>query len=81
MCRVEVSRLGYHAWKRRGLSARSMKDIELTGPIERAFGDAGGADASPKVHQTSVREGKVCGKNRIARIMREQGLVARCVRS
>jgi len=75
-----VSRFGYRSWKIRGKSARSQKDIELTESIERVFGEVGGIYGSPKIHEVLKREGVVVGKNRVARLMRENGLKARCAR-
>lgn len=81
MCRVfEVSRFGYHAWKRRGLSSKAKQDIVLTDAIERVFGEVDGIYGSPKIHQKLKQEGIEAGLNRVARIMQENGLKARCAR-
>ena len=81
MCRVfDVSRFGYHSWKTRGLSARAQKDIELTDSIEKVFGEVDGIYGSPKVHQALQREGIVVAENRVARLMQQNGLIARCAR-
>jgi transposase InsO family protein len=81
MCRVfDVSRFGYQSWKTRGPSARAQKDIELTQSIERIFGKSDGIYGSPKIHQALQHEGIVVGENRIARLMQENGLRARCAR-
>ncbi len=44
------------------------------------FGEYEGIYGSPKVHQVLVQEGLTVGVNRIARIMHEHGLKARCSR-
>ena len=81
LCRIyDVSRFGYRSWKSRGKSARSQKDIELTESIERIFGEVDGIYGSPKVHEALKQEGVVVGKNRVARLMQENGLKARCAR-
>lgn len=81
MCRLyTVSREGYYAWKARGLSKRAQKDIELTEHIERVFDTYDGVYGSPKVHQVLQQEGILSGQNRIARLMHENGLKARCTR-
>ena len=81
LCRIyEVSRFGYHSWKSRGASARSLKDAELTKDIERVFGAVDGIYGSPKIHESLVQEGFGVGRNRVARLMRENGLKARCAR-
>ena len=81
LCRVyDVSRFGYRSWKIRGKSAHELKDAELIENIERVFSEVGGIYGSPKVHAVLRREGVAAGKNRIARLMRENGLKARCAR-
>lgn len=44
------------------------------------FGEYKGIYGSPKVHQVLVQEGLAIGVNRVARIMHEHGLKARCAR-
>jgi len=81
LCRVyDVSRFGYQSWKTRGQCARRKRDIELTERIERVFGDVNGIYGSPKIHEMLQREGILVGRNRVARLMRENGLKARCSR-
>ncbi len=81
LCRVyDVSRFGYHSWKKRGRCAKLQKDIELTKSIERIFGEVDGIYGSPKVYEALKQEGVVAGKNRVARLMHENGLKARCAR-
>ncbi len=81
LCRVyDVSRFGYQSWKIRGQSARHQRDIELTESIERVFGEVDGIYGSPKVHEALRQEGIIVGRNRVARLMRETGLKARCAR-
>lgn len=81
LCRVyQVSRFGYYSWKRRGPSAQQCRDVELVQQIERVFGSVDGIYGSPKVHRALKREGVVVGKNRVARLMQENGMKARCAR-
>jgi transposase InsO family protein len=81
LCRVyDVSRFGYHSWKKRGMSARESEDIELTVSIERVFGEVDGIYASPKIHEALKKEGISVGLNRVARLMRENDMKARCSR-
>jgi len=76
----DVSPRGYYSWKSRGKSLREQKDIELLDNIERIFGDVNGIYGSPKICESLRREGHTVGENRIARIMRENSLKARCAR-
>ena len=81
MCRLyDVTRYGYQSWKTRGQSLREERDIELTADIERVFGSVDGIYGSPKIHHALQQEGTVVGKNRVARLMQENGLKARCAR-
>ncbi len=76
----DVSRTGYYSWRERGASRHSERDGELLGAIERVFGKADGLYGSPKVTHALREEGFVVGENRVARLMRENELVARCAR-
>lgn len=79
MCRLyDVTRYGYQSWKTRGQSLREERDIELTADIDRVFGSVDGIYGSPKIHHALQQEGTVVGKNRVARLMQENGLKARC---
>lgn len=81
LCRVyDVSREGYYSWKSRGESDRAKIDLELAENIERVFGEYDGIYGSPKVHQVLMQEGIVVGLNRVARLMHENDLKARCTR-
>lgn len=81
LCRVyDVSREGYYSWKSRGQSDRAKIDLELAENIERVFGEYDGIYGSPKVHQVLMQEGFVVGLNRVARLMHENDLKARCTR-
>lgn len=79
MCEVyDVSPRGYYSWKTRGLSSHAKNDIELFAGIERIFGDVDGVYGSPKMYEALKQEGYIVGENRVARLMRENGLKARC---
>ena len=74
----DVSRSGYHSWRTRGESRRAKSDRQLLSEVERVFSESGGLYGSPKVAKALRAEGLVVGENRIARLMRENALVARC---
>lgn len=51
LCEVyDVSRFGYASWKSRGESKHAQRDVELTGQIERLYGEVDGIYGSPKIH-------------------------------
>ena len=78
MCRVyAVTRDGYNAWKRRGRPLRSYEDERMYDVILKLFQDSGELYGSPKITEQMRSLGYRIGKKRVARIMQENGLVAR----
>ena len=76
-CRVlGVSRSGYYAWMRRKPSKRRAADAELTAVIREVFTASRETYGSPRVTAVLTRQGVSCGKNRVARLMSESGLVS-----
>lgn len=76
MCRVlEVSASGYYAWEQRGPSARERANTELRDRIEAIHVKSRGTYGVPRVMVELKDEGVVAGHNRVARLMREAGLV------
>ena len=77
MCRVlEVSVSGYYAWKKRPLCARKREDGELTRRITHAFITHRRVYGSPRIQVELRVEGIRCGRNRIARLMRQAQLLS-----
>ena len=77
MCRVySVTRDGYNSWRRRGLSSRRLEDDELFESIVAIFKRHDGCYGSPKIMQELRKVGIRVGQKRVARLMREHGLVA-----
>jgi putative transposase len=77
MCQaLEVSVSGYYAWRRRAPSARQQADAALSARIHTAFVAGRGVYGSPRVLATLRRQGVRCGRKRVARLMRAQGLCA-----
>ena len=78
MARVlEVSRGGYYAWRSRGLSDRSRYDERLVEDIALIQEQSKYRYGSPRVTKALERRGYGVGHNRVARLMRENGLGAR----
>lgn len=76
MCRVlEVSRSGFYAWECRPPAEREVTDELLGREIEAVFTASGGTYGSPRVHQWLRRNGFRTSRKRVARIMRDRGLV------
>ena len=75
MCRLlRVSRSGYYDWSQRAESARSRRNRELTLLIRQIHLESGGVYGARKVHRELLRLGEDCGRRRVARLMREDGL-------
>lgn len=75
MCEVlKVSRSGYYVWKGRPHSGREQANRALRTAIERVHAESHGTYGSPRVHQMLRRGGTACGRHRVARLMREEGL-------
>lgn len=78
MCRVlEVSRAGYYAWRARPECERRQADRMLTEQIAAIQKAVRQRYGSPRVWQELRRVHHVpCGKNRVARLMRQADLLA-----
>jgi len=77
MCRVlEVSRAGYYAWRVRPLCARVKTDLVLTAQIEDIQDVVKRRYGSPRVRAELEALGFPAGKHRVARLMREAGVLA-----
>ena len=78
MCRqLEVSTSGFYAWLSRPPSARSIANKRLVVEVKAVHAKSRGNYGSPRVHAELVAHGGHVGKNRVARVMRENGIVAR----
>jgi len=81
MCRLfNVSRSGYYAWLRRPKSHRKTEDDALSQLIKEIHEESNREYGSPKIHQELRRRGKRCGRKRVARLMRKDGLKAKTIR-
>lgn len=75
LCRVlKVSRSGYHAWFYRLPSRRKVEDSALTEQIREVHERSRGTYGYPRVHAELRALGVECGRRRVARLMREDGL-------
>ena len=75
MCRLlQVSKSGYYAWRTRPESKRSKTDRELIPIIKRLHSESGGVYGSPKIQSDLKGEGYLCGRRKVARLMRLSGL-------
>lgn len=76
MCRVVgVSPSGYYAWRARPESARSREDRRLKAKIRTFHKKSRGTYGAARIHADLSEDGEGCGRHRVARLMREDGLV------
>lgn len=68
-----VTRQGHYAWRRRGPSARDLRDAEPVRPISEVYESSRGIYGAPKVHMELRRRGFRTSCKRVARIMRDNG--------
>jgi putative transposase len=75
LCRLlGVAPSGYYAWKQRTPSAWATANAALTERIRTVHERSHGTYGSPRVH-AELREAEPVGRKRVARLMREAGLV------
>jgi len=75
---LRVSRSGYYQWKKAEPSQRERAEAELVEQIKGVFEANKGRYGSPRVRQALRQDGIECGEHRVARLMRENELAARC---
>jgi putative transposase len=81
MCNVlQVGRSGYYAWTRRTPSSRTRANQALLERIRDTYQSSRQSYGSPRLHLALQSQGVLCGRHRVARLMRASGLVARVKR-
>lgn len=78
MCRaLEVSRSGYYAFKTRPPSQQQVNNEQLLMEIRRVFVEHDSNYGSPRIWDHLHHKGQLrCSENRVARVMRVNGIVA-----
>jgi transposase InsO family protein len=78
LCRlVNVSASGYYAWTGRPAGVRVRENERLLAGIRQVHAEVAGRYGSPRMHAELVHRGYTCGENRVARLMRQHGVVGR----
>ncbi|WP_330309866.1 MULTISPECIES: IS3 family transposase [unclassified Streptomyces] len=67
---LQVSRTAFYARRSGKPGPRAVRDAELTGQITEVHAKSRGTYGAPRIHAVLKREGEVCGRRRIARLMR-----------
>lgn len=81
MCRVlGISKSGYHEWKKQKMGTRKKEDELLVAHIIAAHERSRKTYGSPRITAELKAHNIPCSKNRIARLMRINGIVAKTKR-
>ncbi|MEM5789189.1 MAG: IS3 family transposase, partial [Syntrophobacteraceae bacterium] len=72
-----VSTSGYYAWKRNPGSTRKNENLRLVTHIKAVHEESGKTYGSPRIHAELCSRGIRCGKNRVARLMKQKGIQSR----
>ena len=75
-----VSRRGYYDWLKRPDSNRKIANTHLIERIRSLFYEFREVYGAPRIHRCLLKLGCDCGLNRVARLMRENGLVPKTIR-
>jgi putative transposase len=70
-----VSEAGYYAWRQRPLSAHAVADTALLKRVRTIHASSRETYGAPRVHAELRAAGEKHGRKRVARLMREAGLV------
>jgi putative transposase len=71
---LEISRSGYYAWLERPESERAKDNAKLVEKIKKIHKKSDYTYGSPRVAAELQAEGHTCGKNRIARLMKDNAI-------
>jgi putative transposase len=78
MCRLlGVSSSGYYRWRRRPVSRRERENGELVTVIREIHESVKETYGSPRMHVELLARGYRCGLNRVERLMRRNGIMAK----
>jgi len=77
---LKVSRSAFYQWHQHAPSARELADTELAERVEAIWNASRGTYGWPRVHAQLRRDKVHVGGKRVARIMRQRGLIGRCRR-
>ena len=81
LCAVlEVARSGYYVWRKGEPSRREQEEAALMQAIEQSFAASQQTYGSPRVYRDLLEEGWRVSRKRVARLMRQAGLVGRTPR-
>ena len=71
---LRVTRSGFYAWQRRGLSARAQRDLVLRTKLRAFHAASGQRYGRPNLWKDLQEDGEAVSEKRVARLMREEGI-------
>ncbi|WP_131813978.1 IS3 family transposase, partial [Candidatus Terasakiella magnetica] len=75
LCRViGFHRSGFYAWLKQPLSQRAIEDKRLSGLIKQSWLESGTSYGYRNITKDLRDWGEVCGKHRVYRIMKIEGI-------
>ncbi len=74
---MEVSNSGYYAWRSKPGSNRGKENLRLLTHIKAVHKESKNTYGSPRIHVELCSRGIRCGKNRVARLMKQNGIQAK----
>ena len=75
MCRVlDVTRSGYYAWQPEKTGPRERENQILVGHIRKEYKISRQTYGSPRIWAALQGQGVTCGRHRVARLMRKEGI-------
>lgn len=77
MCHVlQVNRSGFYRWLKQPISLAEQANVRLLGMIKQSWLESGCVYGSPRIYEDLRELGERCGVNRVARLMKENGIAA-----
>lgn len=73
---LRIHRSGYYAWLNQPKSPRQKDDERLLGFIKQFWLESGCVYGYRKIHKDLREQGETCGRNRVSRLMKQEGLKA-----
>ena len=75
MCQtLGVHRSGFYAWLKQPTSPRQHEDERLTGLVKQSWLESVAVYGYRKIHRNLRDLGEACGKHRVAKLMKREGL-------
>lgn len=75
MCRIlDVTRSGYYAWRPEKTGPRELENQVLVKQIHAEYKTSRKTYGSPRIWASLQRQGIACGRHRVARLMRREGV-------